>query len=135
MKTPKVPTYGHHKPTGQARCYVNGKTVYLGKYGSEESRFRFGEVVAKAVSGVTIDPFVTKSADPAAGLTINELVLAFKRYAENHYTKNGQPTSEISCLTLAWKPLIDMCGFTPVAKPSAFFSSASNSDLGTNKGK
>jgi len=45
MKTPKVPTYGHHKPTGQARCYVAGKSVYLGKYGSEESRIRFGEIV------------------------------------------------------------------------------------------
>jgi hypothetical protein len=45
MKTTKVPTYGLHKPTGQARCYVNGNTVYLGKYGSEESRIRFGEIV------------------------------------------------------------------------------------------
>ncbi len=114
MKTLKVPTYGHHKPTGQARCYVNGKTVYLGKYGSEESRIRFGEIVAKVISGRPVDPFVTKSADPEAGLTINELVLAFMRHAETHYTKDGKPTSELSVLSLAWKPLVELYGFMAV---------------------
>lgn len=114
MKTAKLPTYGHHKPTGQARCYVNGRTVYLGKYGSEDSRIRFGEIVARVVSGRPVDPFVQKSASPDAGLTIHELVLAFMRHAETHYTKDGKPTSEISVLSLAWKPLVDLYGFMAV---------------------
>ena len=114
MKTPKVPTYGHHKPTGQARCYVNGKSIYLGKYGSEESRIRYGEIVAKVISGRPVDPFVTKSADPEAGLTVNELVLAFMRHADGHYVKNGKPTSEIHCLRAAIRPLVDVYGFTAV---------------------
>ena len=114
MKTPKVPTYGHHKPTGQARCYVNGKSVYLGKYGSEESRILYGEIVAKVISGRPVDPFVTKSADPEAGLTVNELVLAFMRHADGHYVKNGKPTSEIHCLRAAIRPLVDVYGFTAV---------------------
>jgi len=114
MKTPKVPTYGHHKPTGQARCYVDGRSVYLGKFGSEESRIRYGEIVAKVVSGRRVDPFVTKSADPEAGLTINELVLAFMRHADGHYIKNGEPTSEVHCLKSAIRPLVDLYGFTAV---------------------
>ena len=61
MKTPKVPTYGLHKQTGQARCYIHGKSYYLGKYGTEESRIRFGELVAKIVSGQPIDPFGNRS--------------------------------------------------------------------------
>ncbi len=60
MKTPKIPTYGLHKPTGQARCYINGKTIYLGKYGSEESRIHYGEIVAKVVSGQTLDPIARR---------------------------------------------------------------------------
>ena len=60
MKGPKLPTYGLHKLTGQARCYVNGKTIYLGKYGSEESRIRFGELVGKLVGGQQIDPIARK---------------------------------------------------------------------------
>ena len=108
MKFPKVPAFGHHKPTGQARCYVAGKSVCLGKYGSEESRIRVGEIVAKVVSGRPVDPFVTKSADPASGLTINELVLAFMRHADGHYIENGEPTSEIHCLKAATRPRVDM---------------------------
>ena len=114
MKTPKLPTYGHHKATGQARCYVNGKTVYLGKYGSQESRIRFGEIVSQVISGVQADPFVTKSAEPESGLTIHELVLAFMRHADAHYVKNGEPTSEIHCLKAATSPLVKLYGFTPV---------------------
>lgn len=114
MKTPKIPTYGHHKPTGQARCYVAGKSVYLGKYGSEESRIRFGEIVAKIISGRPVDPFVTKTADPEAGLTINELVLAFRRHAATHYVKNGVQTSEIHCLKAATDPLFELYGFIAV---------------------
>lgn len=37
MKPKKVPTYGHHKPSGQARVYINGRSFYLGKFGAEES--------------------------------------------------------------------------------------------------
>ena len=33
MKTPKVPAYGHHKQSGQARVYVNGRGIYLGARG------------------------------------------------------------------------------------------------------
>ena len=118
MKTPKVPTYGLHKPTGQARCYIHGKSHYLGKYGTEESRIRFGELVAKLVSGQPIDPFagskVGSTTCPESGLTIHELVLAFLRHADGHYLKNGKPTSEIHCLKSATRPLVEFYGFTPV---------------------
>ena len=105
MKKPKIPTYGLHKPTGQARCYVNGKTIYLGLYGSEESRIRFGEIVAKLVSGQTLDPIARKkvgsttcgeSDDP--GPSVGELCLVFLRHAETHYVKNGKQTSEVHIL-------------------------------------
>ncbi len=115
------PSYLLHQPTGQARVRINGKDRYLGEYGSEASRILYGELVAKHAGGIQIDPFskskrgstTTKSEDDT-GLTINELVLAFKLYAEKHYTKDGKPTSEMSVLSLAWNPLIDLYGFTPV---------------------
>lgn len=42
MARPKntTPTYKHHKSTGLARTWVNGKWITLGKYGSPESRSR-----------------------------------------------------------------------------------------------
>ncbi len=113
MKPRKLPTYGHHKPTGQARIYVNGKSVYLGKFGSEE--IRYGEIVGKLLSGQPIDPFASQQ-DPKAeaGLTVNELTLAYLRHAEVHYVKNGKQTSEIHCLKATIRPLVDLFGFTPV---------------------
>ena len=40
----RVPSYSHHRATGQAYVKLNGKFVYLGTYGTEESR-RKGEQV------------------------------------------------------------------------------------------
>jgi len=115
MKPKKVPTYGLHKPTGQARVYINGRSVYLGKFGSEESRIRYGEIVGKLLSGQAIDPFATPpDANPDAGLTVNELTLAYLRHAETHYVKNGKPTSEIHCLKATIRPLVELFGFTAV---------------------
>ena len=114
------PSYLLHQPTGQARVRIAGRDHYLGEYGSEASRIAYGQLVANLAGGVQVDPFVnvkrgsTTTIEPEAGLTINELVLAFLRHADSHYVKNGKPTSEIHCLKSATRPLIDFYGFTPV---------------------
>ena len=101
------PSYLLHQPTGQARVRIAGKDYYLGEYGSEASRIAYGQLVANLAGGVQIDPFVkakrgsTTTIEPEAGLTIHELVLAFMRHADDHYVKNGKPTSEIHCLKSA----------------------------------
>ena len=33
----KIPSYGRHKASGQAVVCINGRDVYLGKYGTPES--------------------------------------------------------------------------------------------------
>jgi len=114
MKRPKVPTYGHHKSTGQARVYIGGRSVYLGPFGSESSRILYGQVVAKVLSGQPIDPFVTKSSSPDTRLTINELVLAFMRHATAYYSKNGKPSAEVDCFKSAVKPLVELYGLIAV---------------------
>jgi integrase len=114
------PSYLLHKQSGQARVRIGGKDYLLGEYGSEKSRIRYGELIAKHAGGIPIDPFAGSNrgsipqSQPDAGLTINELVLAFMRHADGHYVKNGKPTSEIHCLKSATRPLVDLYGFTPV---------------------
>jgi hypothetical protein len=89
------PSYLLHKQSGQARVRIDGKDFLLGEFGSEESRIRYGELIAKHAGGVQIDPFTkpkrgsSSTNEPEAGLTINELVLAFMRHADAHYVKNG----------------------------------------------
>ncbi|MEJ7590353.1 MAG: tyrosine-type recombinase/integrase [Planctomycetaceae bacterium] len=120
MKAPKLPTYGLHKPTGQARCYVNGKTVYLGLYGSEESRIRYGEIVAKVVSGQIIDPIARskrgsttcpESDDP--GPSVGTLILVFLNHAKRHYVKNGKLTTEYGIIESTVRPLNELYGMIP----------------------
>ncbi len=43
----KLPKYSLHKPSGQAKVRFNGKTVYLGKFGSPESPQRYAELIAQ----------------------------------------------------------------------------------------
>jgi len=43
-----VPSYRLHKASGQARTIVNGRHVYLGKYGSPESRQKYARILAEA---------------------------------------------------------------------------------------
>lgn len=115
MATVQVPVYGLHKPTGQARCYVNGKSVYLGVHGSKESRVRYAEIVAQVVSGQAVETPTARRSKPVetdSRLTVNELVAAYLSWADGHYLKNGKPTSEIHCLNSAVKPLVDLFGFT-----------------------
>lgn len=119
MKCPKVPTCGHHKSIGQARVYIGGRSIYLGTFGSDASRIRYGKIVAKVVSGQSLDLFVPKSTVGRlpTGLgrpTINELCLAFMRHATAYYTKDGKLSDEVWCFKSAIKPLVELYGFLEV---------------------
>lgn len=108
----RIPAYTHHKPTGQARVRVDGRDYYLGKYGSVESRRKYGELIAKLASGLNIDGERAKAGatvEPGQ-FTVNELCLAFMRHAATHYVKDGQQTDEIDCLKSAIRSLVELYG-------------------------
>ena len=42
-----VPAYRLHKPSGQARVISDGRHVYLGPYGSEESKAEYERLIRK----------------------------------------------------------------------------------------
>jgi integrase len=114
-KANPIPSYLHHS-SGQARVRVDGRDILLGEYNSKESRVRYAEIVAKLVSGQAVEKPSTKKSpapEPDRGITVNELVLAYMKWADQHFLKNGKPTSEICCIRSAVKPLVDLCGFHP----------------------
>ncbi len=119
-----IPSYLLHKVSGreaQARVRIAGKEFLLGRYGSEESRIRYGELIAKFASGVPIDPLAgqtirgtnrgTDSDDP--GPSIAELIVAFLSHAEQHYVKNGKATREQHCIRSAVRPLRELYALAP----------------------
>ncbi len=79
-----------HKPSGQARVIIDGKHIYLGEYGSPESREKYARLMAD---------FSKPSAEKVVGagkgssdLSINEMLVKYYDFAKSYCVKNGEPT-------------------------------------------
>lgn len=114
------PSYLLHKQSGQARVRIDGHDHLLGPFGSDESRIRYGELIAKLGGGIPIDPVadskrgrVPRNESDNPGPSVNELCLTFLRHAEGHYVKNGKPTSEVDILKSVMRPLKELYGMLP----------------------
>jgi integrase len=88
---------------------LNGRDIYLGRYGSPESRAEFDRLLAEWLSNGRRLPA------PAAGsdLTVNELILAYLDHADSYYLKNGKPTVEPGNIRLAIRPVRQLYGHIP----------------------
>jgi integrase len=100
-----------HKPTGQAVVTLDGRDLYLGKHGSPESRAEYDRLVSEWLANGRRLP----RAGGAAGtdLTVTELVVAYVKFADGYYVKNGRPTKEAGNIRLALRPLRRLYGPTP----------------------
>jgi hypothetical protein len=117
-KSKKLPGYLFHKPTGQARARINGKDFYLGPYGSESSRRKYGDLIAKHTSGQLLDPVLggsrtTSEVVEDRGIAVSELLLAFKKHAEAYYVKDGKRTAEVDCFYSAMRPVRELYSVFP----------------------
>ncbi|MBC7785614.1 MAG: hypothetical protein H7144_17420 [Burkholderiales bacterium] len=67
----KMPSYGLHRPSGQAVVTINGRDRYLGLHRSRHSRDEYDRLIAEwlAAGRAPVDD----------GLTVNELVDAFRQ--------------------------------------------------------
>ena len=111
-----LPSYSLHKPTGRARVRYLGHDYYLGEYGTDESRRKYGELISRISSNLPIvDPMAKPKAadgdDP--GPSINELCISFWTHAEKHYVKKGKETSEIHCYHSCLRILRELYGMLP----------------------
>ena len=108
-----TPTYRFHKPSGGARCWVGGEWVSLGKFNSPESRAEFARILTELAS--TTAPPVSARRAPA--LIIDEILLPFLRYAEQHYRHaDGTPTHEVYEIKRSIAPLRELYGHTLAAE-------------------
>jgi len=81
MPRKNLPGYLKHKPSGQAYCLINGKFIYLGKYGSKASRQQYEEVIAEYLAnGKKLPP--TRSQNE---ITCLEFAIAYLEYAKEYY--------------------------------------------------
>jgi integrase len=106
-----------HKQSGQAVVTLpdglgGRRDVLLGKYDTPESRAEYARVLAEWEVGGRRLP--ARSAEGSApDLTVNELILAYWRWAEAYYVKEGKPTSEQATIRHALRFVRRLYGHTP----------------------
>lgn len=111
-RSASVPSYRHHKPSGQAVVTIRTATgerrdVYLGAFSSPESRAEYGRIIAELATAP-----VPNAVQPArARLTVDQILLAFWGYAEQHYRNQvGNPTHEVNEIKRSLAPLRKLYG-------------------------
>lgn len=109
----RPPKYRMHKGSGQALVQINGKRVYLGKYGSEKSQEKYHRLVAEFLAAGKEPKSPDADRSTAAPVTVNELILAFWEHAKQRYVKNGVSTSEIHSFRTALHPVRRLYGGEP----------------------
>ncbi|MBX9628712.1 MAG: hypothetical protein K2X82_33265 [Gemmataceae bacterium] len=108
----KQPAYRLHKARNSAVVTLNGKNHYLGPWQSPESHEKYARLIAEWRRNNGVLP--TPVCSPTGVLTVNELVLAYFRYAQGRYVKYGEATSEVACIRHALRH----CGNSTVRVPS-----------------
>jgi hypothetical protein len=110
--TPRLPKYRHYKPKDLAVVRINGHDIYLGKYGSPESREKYRRIVAEWLT--TNHPQTERIQPTEAALSVNDVILAFwTRHAEKHYRHaDGTPTGELDNYRASLRPLKQLYGST-----------------------
>jgi hypothetical protein len=110
----KIPTYRLHKQSGQAiTTLVDGlggrRDVLLGKYNCDESKQEYDRVITEwKLKGRRLP-----GQEARAGLSINELILAYKPVVEGYYRHpDGTPTSEAKNIRQAFRFLRELYGHT-----------------------
>jgi len=112
-----VPTLSHHKASGRARVRINGHDNYCGPWGSAEAQETYRRFVAEWLqTGDVVQSQRNGSADGPLPLSVNELILAYYRYCETYYVKNGKPTSELRMVRDSLRVVKDHYGMLPADK-------------------
>jgi integrase len=97
-------SYRLHRGSGQAVVTLQGRTYYLGRYGSPESKEKFHRLVAESMVSAT---FGTKKNH----VSVAEAVVKYLEYTKVYYP-TGQ---EHHCNVVACKPMIELYASIKVA--------------------
>jgi site-specific recombinase XerD len=136
----KYPSYRLHKPTNLAVVTLSGEDIYLGKYGTRESRDAYDREIAewlargRAPRKSNPRKSAPRAPDPSpgravpagkpapppppasTGLKIKAVLLAYMDYAATYYRgPDGKPTPELDNMAAALRPVRALYADTPAA--------------------
>ena len=105
----RPPKYCHHKATKRAYVTINGKEIYLGPYGSQESKDAYARLLARQGA--------PEPAGSDAPLTVDQVVAGFWIHAKKVYPappvpEKKRPNGELGNYWDALRPLCRLYGST-----------------------
>ena len=97
--------------TGQARVILDGKAIYLGKWGSPEAHARYADLISRWRDGEQVVEPPRAATDPRPR-TIKGVTLAYDEWIERTrlYQKDGKPTTQLGLIRRALKELNRFAG-------------------------
>jgi integrase len=112
--TVRSPSYRFHKARNCAVVTIAGRDHYLGAYDSAESWEKYHRLIAEHLANRNLPPAPVEPDAPP--LTITELVIAYWRFVQAYYVKNGHPTSEQDTIRQALRFVRALYGSTPACE-------------------
>ncbi len=108
-KSDHVPKYCLHKRSGRAYVRIQGRQVYLGPFGSAESRKAYRRILAEI--DVPAPPL-----EYDENLTVVQLCAEYMDFCVGYYRKNGLPTRTVEQIKLAIRLIKGLYGRTLAAE-------------------
>lgn len=105
------PAYRHFRPRNLAFVELGGRRIYLGKYGSPESKEKYHRILAERAAANA-----SPGEQPSAEVYVSQLILAYWKHVKQRYSKNGKPTSEVSLYRAALRPVRQLYGEAKIAE-------------------
>lgn len=114
------PSYRLHKQSGHAIVSVplgggRYRDILLGRHGSPESRREYARVVSEWESVRASGGTRSLPTRAPADVTVNEVLLAYDKFAEGYYVKNGAVTKQLDRVRRSLRPVRELYGHTPAA--------------------
>lgn len=111
-KSPTPPALRHHKPSGRACVRIDGRDIYLGRFGTPEATAAYFRLVAEYTSSGNRLPV------PQAEITIDEVIAKYLAYCKTYYhdPRTGKPSSTYTEINVSLKAVLDLYAGAPAAK-------------------
>jgi len=90
-----VPKYCLHKRSGHARVKFDGREIFLGKYGTAESRRQYARLIAELGSAPAVASLPADPQDAWQQITLVELMAASLAHARDYYPAQSCETARI----------------------------------------
>lgn len=111
MSATRTPSYCRHKGCNQAIVVLNGRMIYLGKYGTAASRAAYDRTIAEWLAGGRRLPV-----DEVGAITVSELAARYYSWAKTYYVAQSGNCGELGGIRLVLGVLRKLYGSKPVTE-------------------